>query len=83
LSIASAAWVVSELLLSVKERRFRYPGSEAALAVELEFGSGVSPPESAGRVSCWRHLDEWWKAGVWERLQELLLARLRASSEIE
>jgi transposase len=41
---------------------------------ELGFGSGVT---------CWRRLDEWQRAGVWERLHELLLARLRAAGEIE
>src|SRR5215211_8124194 len=42
--------------------------------LELGFGSGVT---------CWRRLDEWQKAGVWERLHELLLARLRTAGEIE
>src|SRR5205823_2912018 len=42
--------------------------------LELGFGSGVT---------CWRRLDEWQRAGVWERLHELLLARLRAAGEIE
>ena len=44
------------------------------LPLELGFGSGVT---------CWRRMDEWQKAGVWERLHELLLARLRAAGEIE
>jgi len=77
------------------ERRFRYPGrkrlsdlqalqgilfvlhtgmSWTHLPLELGFGSGVT---------CWRRLDEWQKAGVWERLHELLLARLRAAGEVE
>jgi transposase len=33
------------------------------LPLELGFGSGVT---------CWRRMDEWQKAGVWERLHELL-----------
>jgi transposase len=84
-----------EPLLPRVERRFRYPGRKRLpdrqalqgilfvlhtgiswphLPLELGFGSGVT---------CWRRLDEWQKAGVWERLDELLLARLRASEEIE
>jgi transposase len=76
--------------LPVKERRFRYPGrkrlpdrqalqgilfvlhtgiSWTHLPAELGFGSGVT---------CWRRLDEWQRARVWERLHALLLARLRA-----
>ena len=75
--------------------RFRYPGRKRLpdrqalqgilfvlhtgiswphLPLELGFGSGVT---------CWRRMDEWQKAGVWERLHELLLARLRAAGEIE
>ena len=34
-------------------------------------------------MTCWRRLDEWQRAGVWERLHALLLARLRAAGEIE
>jgi transposase len=41
---------------------------------ELGFGSGVT---------CWRRLDEWQRAGVWERLHGLLLDRLRAAGQIE
>src|SRR5262245_61634022 len=35
------------------------------------------------RVSCWRRLDEWQRAGVWDQLHALLLERLRAAGEIE
>jgi transposase len=44
------------------------------LPTELGFGSGVT---------CWRRLDEWQRAGVWERLHALLLSRLRAAEAIE
>jgi transposase len=44
------------------------------LPLELGFGSGVT---------CWRRLDEWQRAGVWERLHGLLLERLRATGQIE
>jgi transposase len=88
-------WELVEPLLPVKERRFRYPGrkrlpdrqalqgilfvlhtgiSWTHLPAELGFGSGVT---------CWRRLDEWQKANVWQRLHQLLLARLRAAGEIE
>ena len=88
-------WELVEPLLPRKERRFRYPGRKRLpdrealqgilfvlhtgmawrhLPLELGFGSGVT---------CWRRLDEWQKAGVWERLHALLLSRLRAAGEIE
>jgi transposase len=88
-------WQLVEPLLPKKERRFRYPGRKRLpdrqalcgilfvlhtgiawrhLPLELGYGSGAT---------CWRRLDEWQQAGVWERLHELLLARLRAAGEIE
>src|SRR5207249_12172837 len=93
--VSDELWELVGPLLPVKERRFRYPGrkrlpdrqalqgilfvlhtgmSWTHLPSELGFGSGVT---------CWRRLDEWQRAGVWERLHQLLLARLRAAGEIE
>jgi len=81
--------------LPKRERRFRYPGRKRLpdrqalqgilfvlhtgiawqhLPAELGFGSGVT---------CWRRLDEWQRAGVWERLHQLLLTRLQAAGELE
>ena len=42
--------------------------------MELGFGSGST---------CYRRLDEWQRAGVWERLHALLLRELRAAGELE
>jgi transposase len=93
--VSDELWELVEPLLPKKERRFRYPGRKRLpdrqalqgilfvlhtgiawqhLPVELGFGSGVT---------CWRRLDEWQAAGVWERLHALLLARLRAAGELE
>jgi transposase len=44
------------------------------LPPQLGFGSGIT---------CWRRLEEWQRAGVWEELHALLLARLRAAGEID
>ena len=44
---------------------------------------------SAGRfslgsgMSCWRRLHTWQQAGVWDRLHEALLAKLRAADRID
>src|SRR5215210_7998233 len=79
--MAVAPWIVSDELWELVEPLL--PGilfvlhtgiSWTQLPAELGFGSGVT---------CWRRLDEWQKAGVWERLHELLLARLHAAGEIE
>jgi transposase len=91
--VSEELWELIEPLLPRKERRFRYPGRKRLserqalqrilfvlftgvawqhLLAELGFGSGVT---------CWRRLDEWQRAGVWERLHELLLTRLRAARD--
>src|SRR5204863_8377459 len=44
------------------------------LPAELGFGGGST---------CHRRMDEWQRAGVWERLHEVLLAELHAAGEIE
>jgi transposase len=43
------------------------------LPQELGFGSGMT---------CWRRLAEWHEAGVWQRLHEVLLARLQAADAL-
>jgi transposase len=93
--VSDALWELVEPLLPRKERRFRYPGRKRLpdrealqgilfvlhtgiawrhLPLELGFGSGAT---------CWRRLEEWQRAGVWERLHALLLDRLRAAGEID
>lgn len=93
--VSDELWELVEPLLPKKERRYRYPGRKrfpdrlalqgilfvlhtgiawTHLPQELGFGSGVT---------CWRRLDEWQRAGVWERLHLLLLSRLRAAGELE
>ena len=93
--VSDELWELVEPLLPRKQRRYRYPGRKPFddrlalqgilfvlhtgiawqhLPAELGFGSGVT---------CWRRLDEWQRAGVWDDLHALLLARLRAAGEIE
>jgi len=93
--VSDELWEFFDPLLPQRERRFRYPGRKRLddrlalqgilfvlhtgiawthLPRELGFGSGVT---------CWRRLDEWQRAGVWEKLHAVLLSRLRAAGEIE
>jgi len=93
--VSDELWELFEPLLPKRERRFRYPGRKRLddrlalqgilfvlhtgiawthLPRELGFGSGVT---------CWRRLDEWQRAGVWEKLHAVLLSRLRSAGEIE
>jgi transposase len=93
--VSDPLWERVEPLLPKKRRRFRYPGRKPLpdrealqgilfvlhtgiawrhLPLELGYGSGST---------CYRRLDEWQQAGVWERLHALLLAQLRAAGELE
>jgi transposase len=93
--VSDELWERVGPLLPKVERRFRYPGRRRLpdrdalcgilfvlytgiawrhLPLELGFGSGAT---------CYRRMDEWQKAGVWERLHGLLLGELRAAGEIE
>jgi transposase len=93
--VSDELWELLEPLLPVKVRRFRYPGRrrlpdrQALLGILFVLHTGISwthLPSELGfgsGVTCWRRLDEWQQVGVWERLHELLLARLRAAGEIE
>ncbi|MGW4037759.1 IS5 family transposase [Streptomyces sp. NPDC004778] len=88
-------WAVIEPLLPKVERRVRHPGrkrhpgrlvfqgilfvlrtgiSWEHLPQELGFGSGMT---------CWRRLAEWTEAGVWPRLHEVLLAKLRSVNALD
>jgi transposase len=93
--VSDALWGRVEPLLPKVERRFRFPGRRRLsdrqalqgilfvlhtgiawrhLPLQLGFGSGST---------CDRRLDEWQRAGVWERLHALLLAELRAAGELD
>ena len=93
--VSDELWELVEPLLPAKERRWRYPGRkrlpdrEALSGILFVLHTGIPwmhLPKELGYGSgytCWRRLDEWQRAGVWERLHALLLARLRAAGEIE
>jgi len=43
------------------------------------------PPEMGcgSRMTCWRRLQDWQAAGVWDQLHRLLLAKLQAADRID
>lgn len=88
-------WQRIEPLLPVKPRRLRSPGRRPLpdrlvlqgilfvlhtgiqwefLPQQLGFGSGMT---------CWRRLEQWNRAGVWQRLHELLLAELHGAGKLD
>jgi transposase len=88
-------WELIEPLLPNTTRRYRHPGRRRiddrkvlngilfvlsagiawqGLVQELGFGSGMT---------CWSRLRDWQQAGVWQRLHELLLAKLRQAERLD
>ena len=88
-------WELIQPLLPRSPRRRRYPGRKRIddrlvlngilfvlttgiawqrLPPELGFGSGMT---------CWRRLRDWHQAGVFARLHQLLLARLRQNDQLD
>ena len=93
--VSDELWWRVEPLLPKVERRFRYPGRkrlpdrQALRGILFVLYTGIAwrhlLPELGfgGGSTCHRRMDEWQRAGVWERLHELLLVELRAAGEIE
>jgi len=89
-------WALIEPLLPpAKPRRFRYPGRKpvadraALTGILFVLKSGIRwndlPAEMGcgSGISCWRRLREWQRAGVWDPLHQILLAKLRAADRID
>jgi transposase len=93
--VEDGLWDLIEPLLPKVERRVRNPGRKRLddrkalcgilfvlytgipwefLPQEMGYGSGMT---------CWRRLRDWHEAGVWQRLHEVLLARLTAAGLID
>jgi transposase len=92
--VSDELWELVEPLLPRKERsrpggRSRHPDRQTLSGILFVLHTGIAwrhLPQELGfgsGVTCWRRLDEWQQAGVWERLHRLLLERLRAAGQIE
>ncbi len=87
--------LIEPLLPPPKPRRFRYPGRKriddrkALTGIVFVLHSGIPwemLPQEMGcgsGMTCWRRLKEWHDAGVWQKLHEVLLAKLRKADEID
>lgn len=88
-------WELIEPLIPVKPRRRHHPGRKPVERRKVLTGilfvlrTGI-PWEYLPRemgcgsgVTCWRRLQEWQDAGVWDKIHELLLAKLRANEAID
>ena len=89
-------WALLEPLLpSPKPRRKRFPGRkpitnrQALTGILFVLKTGIPweyLPQELGcgsGMTCWRRLHEWQKAGIWQKIHEHLLAKLRQADQID
>jgi transposase len=92
--VGDELWGLVEPLIPRVQRRFRYPGRKriddrkVLTGILFVLKTGIAwehlPQElGCGSGTCWRRLNEWQQAGVWQRLHELLLAKLREADRID
>ena len=87
--------LIQPLLPPPKPRRRLYPGRRpldnrrALTGILFVLKSGIPwemLPQEMGcgsGMTCWRRLREWQEAGVWQKLHELLLTKLRRADQID
>lgn len=86
---------IQPLLPPPKPRRYRYPGRrpidnrKALTGILFVLKTGIpweDLPQEMGcgsGMTCWRYLQAWQEAGVWQKLHEVLLAKLHQSDQID
>lgn len=86
---------IDPLLPPAKPRRFRYPGRkpidnrQALTGILFVLKSGIPwelLPQEMGcgsGMTCWRRLRDWQEAGVWQAIQEKLLAKLHSGGQLD
>jgi transposase len=93
--VSDALWERIEPLLPLaKRRRFRYPGRKPVDRRKVLTGiifvlkTGIpweELPQEMGcgcGMTCWNYLHAWQRAGVWERLHQVLLNELQGADRI-
>lgn len=87
--------LIKPLLPAAKPRRFRYPGRKpldhrkVLTGILFVLRTGIpweELPQEMGcgsGMTCWRHLAEWQQRGVWQRMHEVLLAKLQEADKID
>jgi transposase len=93
--VSDELWELFEPLIPKVERRHRFPGRKriddrkVLTGILFVLKTGIpweQLPQEMGcgsGMTCWRRLREWQEAGVWQRLHELLLAKLREADRID
>ena len=93
--VSDELWKILNPLIPVKKRRFRYPGRkpvsnrQALTGILFVLKTGIGwedlPQEMdcGCGMTCWRRLQEWQKAGVWDNIHQVLLNKLRQADQID
>lgn len=93
--VSDELWEVVEPLIPEVKRRKRYPGRKriddrkALTGIVFVLQTGIPwehLPQEMGcgsGMTCWRRLREWQEQAVWQRLHEVLLARLNGADQID
>src|SRR5271157_746184 len=93
--VSDGLWARVEPLLPQAERRFRYPGRrrlddrQVLTGILFVLKTGIpweDLPQEMGcgsGMTCWRRLSDWHRAGVWDRLLDVLLAELHRADRID
>lgn len=93
--VSDELWELFEPLIPRVERRYRYPGRKriddrmVLTGILFVLKTGIaweSLPQELGcgsGMTCWRRLQEWQRAGVWQALHELLLTKLNEAERID
>ena len=94
--VSEELWgIIEPLLPPPKPRRFRYPGRKpmdrrkVLTGILFVLRSGIPwemLPKEMGcgsGMTCWRYLQAWQQQGVWQKVHEVLLAKLREADAID
>ena len=88
-------WQITEPLIPEKKRRFRHPGRKplpnrvVLTGILFVLKTGIAwedLPQEMGcgsGMTCWRCLRDWQKAGVWDKIHQVLLSKLRQADQID
>ena len=92
--ISDELWTIIEPLLPAekdkpKGGRPRLSNRAVLTGIVFVLKTGMAwemlPPEMGcgSGMTCWRRLNEWHRAGVWEKLHQVLLARLQGADQLD
>ena len=93
--VSDELWAEFEPLIPKVARRHRFPGRKrlddrkVLTGILFVLQTGIPweyLPQEMGcgsGMTCWRRLREWQEAGVWQRLHELLLAKLNQADRVD